>query len=212
MILYVESDAAYLVLPNAKSRYAGHFYLSNKANPKLSRPPRNGPIHTECKTIRNVAASAAEAETAGIFGNSQIAIPIRRALEALGHPQPPTLIKTDDTTAHSSVHAHIRKKRSKIWNMRYNWLRYRAAKRESYIYWDKGVNNDADYFIKRYSPTHHRAERGTFIHKCFTMSQSQCVTTILRSIVDAALVTCQSNAIRPTSELWKNCSHKIHFA
>jgi len=64
--------------------------LSSKANPKLSRPPRNGPIHTECKTIRNVVASAAAAETAGIFGNSQIAIPISRALEALGHPQPPT--------------------------------------------------------------------------------------------------------------------------
>jgi len=101
MILYVESDEAYLVLPNAKSRYAGHFYLSNKANPKLPRPLRNGPIHTERKTICNVVASAAEVETAGIFGNSQIAIPIRRALEALGHPQPTTPIKTDNTTAHS---------------------------------------------------------------------------------------------------------------
>ena len=72
IILFVESDAAYLVLPNAKSRYAGHFYRSNKANPKLPRPPRIGPIHTECKTIRDVVASAAEAETAGIIGNSQI--------------------------------------------------------------------------------------------------------------------------------------------
>jgi len=117
MILYVESDAAYLVMLNAKSRYPGHFYLSNKANPSL---PRNGPIHTECKNIRNVVASAAEAEPAGIFNNSQIAIPIRRALEALGHPQPPTPIKTDNTTAHSFVYANIRKKRSKTWDMRYN--------------------------------------------------------------------------------------------
>ena len=30
MILYVESDAAYLVQPNAKSRIAEFFYLSNK--------------------------------------------------------------------------------------------------------------------------------------------------------------------------------------
>jgi len=196
MILYVESDAAYLVMPNAKSRYAGHFYLSNKANPSLSRPSRNGPIPTECKTIRNVVASAAQAETAGIFNNSQIAIPIRRALEALGHPQLPTPIKTDNTTAHSFVHANIRKKRSKTWDMRYNWLRDRAAKRELYIYWDKGVNNDADHFTKHHSPTHHRAEHKKFILKGFHLSQYNGVrvTSILHSIVDAALVTCQSNA------------------
>ena len=109
IILFVESDAAYLVLPNAKSRFAGHFYRSNKAIPKLPSPQRIGPVHTECKTIRNVVASAAEAETAAIISNSQIAIPIRRALEALGHPQPPTPIKTDNTTAHSFVHANIRK-------------------------------------------------------------------------------------------------------
>ena len=45
MILYFESDAAYVVLPNAKIRYAGHFYLSSKANSKLTRLRRNGPIH-----------------------------------------------------------------------------------------------------------------------------------------------------------------------
>jgi len=36
--------------------------------------------------------------------------------------------------------------------MRYNWLRDRAAKRELYIYWDKGVKNDVDYFTKHHSP------------------------------------------------------------
>ncbi len=49
--------------------------------------------------------------------------------------------------------------------MRYNWLRDRAAKRELYIYWDKGVNNDADYFTKHHSPTHHRVERGKLFLK-----------------------------------------------
>ena len=87
MILYVDSDAAYLVLPNARSRFAGHFYLSNHVNnPTTFAPQPNGPIHTECKTIRNVVASAAEAETAGLFGNSQLTIIIRRALQSLDHP------------------------------------------------------------------------------------------------------------------------------
>ena len=77
MILYVDSDVAYLVLPNARSRFAGHFYLSHKQlNSSCPRPSRNGPIHTECKAIFSVVASAAESETAGVFGNSQTAIPI----------------------------------------------------------------------------------------------------------------------------------------
>ena len=138
MILYINSDAAYLVLPNARSRYAGHFYLSNKTqNPTCPRLPRNNPIHTECKGIHSVVASAAEAETTGVFGDSQIAIPIQRALEALGHPQPPTPIKTDNSTAYSFVNANIPQKRSKTWDMRFNWLRDRATKKELFVYWER---------------------------------------------------------------------------
>ena len=76
MILYIDSDAAYLVLPNAQSRYAGHFYLSNKAtNPSCSRPPRNGLIHTKCKGIRSVVASTAEAETTGVLAIAKLPFP-----------------------------------------------------------------------------------------------------------------------------------------
>mmetsp|Transcript_5614 Transcript_5614/g.8164 ORF Transcript_5614/g.8164 Transcript_5614/m.8164 type:complete len:80 (-) Transcript_5614:241-480(-) len=52
MILHVQSDAAYLVLPHAKSRYAGHYYLSNQT------PTNNDPVHTECKTIKNIVCLA----------------------------------------------------------------------------------------------------------------------------------------------------------
>ena len=110
MILYVDSDGAYLVLPNARSRFAGHFYLSNHVSePSEIAPPMNSLIHIECKRIRNVVASAAEAETetAGLFGNSQVAIVIRCALQSLNHPQPPTPIKTDNSTANSFVHSNI---------------------------------------------------------------------------------------------------------
>ena len=164
MILYVDSDAAYLVLPNARSRFAGHFYLSNRIpDPSTTAPPRNGPIHTECKAIRNVVASAAEAETAGLFGNSQVAVVLRRALHSLDHPQPPTPIKTDNSTANSFVHSNIKQKRSKTWDMRFNWLRNRSAHKEVAIYWDKGSKNDADYFTKHHPPSHHRTERPKYI-------------------------------------------------
>ena len=102
MILYIDSDAAYLVLPNTPSRFAGHFYLSSAADLSCPSPPQNSPIHTECKTIWNADASAVDAKTAGVFGNSQIAIPILRALEALNHPQPPTPIKTNSSTVHGT--------------------------------------------------------------------------------------------------------------
>ena len=41
MILYIESDTAYLVLPQACSRVASIFYLSNATS---GRPPLNGAI------------------------------------------------------------------------------------------------------------------------------------------------------------------------
>ena len=44
-------------------------------------------------------SSAAEAETGGIFSNCNFAIPIRYMLNALGHPQGPTPVKTDNTKA-----------------------------------------------------------------------------------------------------------------
>ena len=62
MILHAESDAAYLVQPEAKSWIAGYFYLSTHppSPPLIPTPPRNGPLHIVCKTLRHVVASAAE--------------------------------------------------------------------------------------------------------------------------------------------------------
>ena len=79
MILNINSDAAYLVLPQARSRLAGHFFLSsNVMSTRIVRP--NGPILTERKTINHVVSSAVEAETANLFHNAQAAHPIRYIL------------------------------------------------------------------------------------------------------------------------------------
>jgi hypothetical protein len=53
MALHTDTDAAFLVLPNARSRYAGHYILSDTHPPLPAKPnPRpNGPILTVCKTI-----------------------------------------------------------------------------------------------------------------------------------------------------------------
>jgi hypothetical protein len=67
MALHIDSDAAYLVLPNTRSRYAGHYFMSDHPPPTLTTPTLkpNGPILTTCKTIWGVMSSAAEAERTG---------------------------------------------------------------------------------------------------------------------------------------------------
>lgn len=121
MILHVNSDAAYLVVPKARSRVAGYFYLSD--HPNITKHPKvNGAILVECKTLRHVVSSAAEAEVAGVFHNAGMAIPIRHFLECLNHKKPPTPIKTDNSTATGFIYDNIHQRRSKSWDMRYYWL------------------------------------------------------------------------------------------
>ena len=108
MILNIDSDATYLVAPKARSRVAGYYHLSD--DPLLKpNPPLNGAIHIECKTLRHVVSSAAEAERGGFFHNAQVAIPMRHLLAALNHPQSPTSIKTDNFTAHGFVYDNVHK-------------------------------------------------------------------------------------------------------
>ena len=113
------------------------------------------------KTLRHVVASSAEAETAGIFLNAQTAIPMCYALECLGHPQPATSLKTDNSTANGFIHNNINAKRSKAWDMRYHWLREKQTKNDFNAYWDKGTNNYADYFTKHHPINHHLDVRRT---------------------------------------------------
>jgi len=108
MQLHVDSDAAYLVQSQARSRYAAYFYLGS---PQPTHYFLNGAVLVTCKTIRSVCASAAEAETAGIFQNAQHAILIKRILEAMGNKQNPIPLKTDNSTANSFVDENIKLRR-----------------------------------------------------------------------------------------------------
>ena len=114
---------------------------------------------------------AAEAKCGGLFHNAHVALGIRRTLEAIGHPQQLTKIKTNNSTENSFVHASMRIKRSKKWDMRYHWLREQAIRNILRIFWDKGTNNDGDYFTKHHSPAVHKAQRPRCILKGFSVSQ-----------------------------------------
>ena len=57
------------------------------------------PMLVTCKNILHVVSSEAEAETTGVFTSTQLALPIRHALEAgLNRPQLPTQLKSDNST------------------------------------------------------------------------------------------------------------------
>ena len=68
MVLSIDSDAAYLVLPKAKSRIAGYYHLSDHLS-KTNQSKLNGAILVEYKVLKYVVSSSAEAKTAGIFHN-----------------------------------------------------------------------------------------------------------------------------------------------
>ena len=124
MQLYIDSDAAYLVVPKAKSRISGYFYLSDKF--KQSRenliPKINAPIHIECHVLKHVVSSAAESGISAIFHNCIIAISLRIMLEALGHQQIIIPLKTNNSTVEAFSNSTLKEKGSKAWDMRLYWI------------------------------------------------------------------------------------------
>ena len=162
MVLHIDSDAAYLVAPKARSRVAGYFHLSD--HPNITKHPKlNGAILVECKTLRHVVSSSSEAEVAGVYHNAGMAIPIRFFLQCLNHPQPHTPLKTDNSTATGFVYNNIHQKRSKAWDMRYYWLRDRMTQQQFNIFWEAGVTNEADYFTKHHVTVHHQEKRSRYV-------------------------------------------------
>ena len=117
MQLVVDSDAAYLNAPKSRSRAGGYHFLGN-IDGKLF----NGPIFILAKIIKAVMSSAAEAEVGSLFINAQQAIQYIVTLEELGHPQAAVPLLTDNSTAAGFLTGTIKKKRSKAFDMRFQWL------------------------------------------------------------------------------------------
>ena len=124
MQLYINSDASYLVLPKARSRGVGRCNFSDKLKNMTSipEPKLNGPFLTECVTFRNVMSSAAETECGTVFHNNKASIPVRTAAVEMGHPQGSLPMKTDNNTAEYFLNEKIKKKRSKVFDMKFHWM------------------------------------------------------------------------------------------
>ena len=124
----------------------------------------NGPIAVNAKIIKNVMSSASEAKIGALYMNAKLAVPMRTTLAELGHPQPPTPIQTDNSTANGIVNSTIRQNQSKAIDMRFYWLRDRVEQNQFLIYWAPRAINLADFFTKHQSPQRHLALQPIYVH------------------------------------------------
>jgi hypothetical protein len=82
----------------------------------------------------------------------------------MGHPQPPTPVTCDNSTAVGIANQTIKQRRSKAIDMQYYWLQDRECQNQSKIEWAAGADNKADYFTKHFSVSHHREKRPEYLH------------------------------------------------
>ena len=163
MILNIHSDASYLSASNARSRASGYFFLGDLPTDK--KPIfLNGAIQVLCTVLRLVAASAAEAELGALFHNAQEGKILRLTLEEMGHPQPPTPIHIDNTTAVGIVNNTIKRQRSRAMEMRYFWLLDTEAQKIFTFHYTPGQENLADYPSKHHNGEVHQHVRPYYVH------------------------------------------------
>ena len=72
MVLYIISDASYLSMSGARSRFGGYFFLSKDIGPVAPKPeeappPWNAPVLVNSVIITAVMSSAAEEEYGALF-------------------------------------------------------------------------------------------------------------------------------------------------
>eukprot|EP00957_Ditylum_brightwellii_P096530 7351305-Ditylum_brightwellii.AAC.1 len=68
-------------------------------------------------------ALAAEAEVGTLYTNALKGEELRTSLEEMGHPQPPTPIMADNTTANGVVNNTVKQRRLRAIDMRFYWLK-----------------------------------------------------------------------------------------
>jgi hypothetical protein len=77
-------------------------------------------------------------------------------LQEMGHPQPPTPIQMDNSTAEGIINTKVQPKHTKAMDMQVHWLRDRSINQKQFhFYWHPGRLNYVDYWMKHHPPSHH---------------------------------------------------------
>ena len=128
-------------------------------------------------------SSAANAELGALFINAREAALMRHLLIEMGHPQPPTPIQVNNTTALGVVKQTIQPKQTKAMDMRFHWLRCSTNQKQFRTYWREGKTNRGDYTTKHHSTIHHQVTRPTFLTAPSTRAKYKAkATNIIRRL------------------------------
>jgi hypothetical protein len=101
-----------------------------------------------------------------VLSNAQSGEPLRVTLtEVVGHIQPPTPLRTDNSTAFGILNKTIKQKRSKAMDMIYHLLTDRVRQQQFNVYWRPGRENLGDYDTKHHSAQHYKYMRGLILHQ-----------------------------------------------
>ena len=123
MILAAHADTGFINESKSWSQSGAHTFLSEN-DPKLKL---NGPVLTIAQMIKNVMASAAEAEMAALYITSKMIIPLRNKIIEMGWTQPQTPIQTYNSTDIGFTKNKIVNKATKSADMKLWWLRDRES-------------------------------------------------------------------------------------
>jgi len=67
--------------------------------------------------IKAVMSSTAEAKISALYTNACKGVEERNILRVMGHPQPPTPVQTDNSTAEGIINLRVQPKRTKAMDM-----------------------------------------------------------------------------------------------
>ena len=186
MILNIHSDASYLSERNGRSRASGHYFM--EWMPVANEPIKlNSAVHTLCTILKFVAASAAEAELGALFLNIKQGRIMRLTLEEMGHPQPPTPINVDNSTAVGIVNGTVKRQRLRSMEMKYFYSCDQVKRNQFDLQYHPGQENLGYNTSKHHGSKHHRDVRPIYLH----MQNSP--RTLARAMTPSSLRRCVGN-------------------
>ena len=144
-VLRVQTDGAYLSLPNSGSTSGVVMYLGNKTDTNLM----NGLVAYCSATIKFIVSSTGECEYASAFLGAKMAESLSLVLTDLGFQQEAIDITVDNTCVKGLADHTTKQKCTRHINMRINWLRDRVRQGKFTITWRPGEHIKAANFMSK---------------------------------------------------------------
>jgi hypothetical protein len=115
--------------------------------------------------MKEIVSAASEAELGSLFHAAKEACPLHICLKELSHPQPPSPLQTDNTTATGIATDTIKQKQSKAIDMHFYWIWDHIKQKQYHVYWCLAEGNKVDYFTKHHSAKHNHAIHPLYLHQ-----------------------------------------------